>query len=64
MRKNSVPSGCVYCNTGCRVFKQGIQNWKDFCLKINILKGNDWILRIGVVASIKKFGIILENKVI
>ena len=29
-----------YGSTGCRVFKQGIQNWKDFCLKINIPKGN------------------------
>ena len=23
-----------YGNTGCRVFKWGVQNWKDFCLKI------------------------------
>ena len=52
-----------YGNTGCGVFKQGIQNWKDFCLKINITKGNDWILRIGVMASCQKLGIILENKV-
>ena len=22
-----------YGNTGCRVFKQVVQNWKDFCLK-------------------------------
>ena len=29
-----------YGNTGCQVFKQGVQNWKDFCLKINIPKGN------------------------
>ena len=29
-----------YCgNTGCRVFKRGIKNLKDFCLKINIPKG-------------------------
>ena len=27
-----------YGSTGCWVFKQGIQNWKDFCLKINIPK--------------------------
>ena len=27
-------------NMGCRVFKQGVQNWKDFCLKIDISKGN------------------------
>jgi hypothetical protein len=30
-----------YGNTGCRVFRQRIQNWKDFCLKINISKEND-----------------------
>ena len=29
-----------YGNTSCRVFKGGIQNWKDFCLKINLTKGN------------------------
>ena len=38
-----------YGNTGCRVFEQGVQNWKDFCLKINIPKENYWILRIGVM---------------
>ena len=33
--------GCkVYGNTGCWVFKTGVQNWKDFCLKINKPKGN------------------------
>jgi hypothetical protein len=30
---------------GCGVFKRGIQNWKDFCIKINIPKGNNRILR-------------------
>ena len=25
-----------YGNTGCRVFKQGVQNQKDVCLRINI----------------------------
>ena len=29
-----------YGNTGCRVFKGGMQNSKDFCLEINMLKGN------------------------
>ena len=29
-----------YGNTGCGIFKWGIQNWKDFCLKINIPQGN------------------------
>ena len=31
-----------------------IQNWKDFCPKINISKGNYWILRIGVMGRCKK----------
>ena len=30
-----------YGNMGYQVFKWGIQNWKDFCLEINIPKGND-----------------------
>ena len=29
-----------YGNTGCGLFKRGVQNQKDFCLRINILKGN------------------------
>ena len=32
-------------STGCRVFKQGVQNWKDFCLKIFVPKWNYWILK-------------------
>ena len=64
---NSTSSVCFaveYGNTGSRVFKRGIQIWKEFYLKIFIPKGNNWILRIGVVASCQKLGIILENKVI
>ena len=38
-----------YGNTGCRVFKLWVQNWKDFCLKINIPKKNYWIFKIGLV---------------
>ena len=53
-----------YGNTGCLVFKGGIQNEKYFCLKINLPKGNYWILWVGVVASYQKLGIILENEVI
>ena len=35
------------------------------CLpKINILKENDLILRIGVMVRCQKLGVILENKVI
>ena len=33
-RRNTIHYG----NTGCRVFKRGIQNKKDFCLKNNIPK--------------------------
>ena len=33
MTKLSILS--IYGNTGCPVFKWGVQNWKDFCLKIN-----------------------------
>ena len=43
-----------YGNTGCWVFKRGVQNWKDFCQKINISKGNYWTLRIGVVGWCQK----------
>ena len=43
-----------YGNTGCRVFKRGTQNWKDFCLKINIQKRNYWILRIGLMGKCQK----------
>ena len=32
--------GVDYSNTGCGVFKWGIQNYKEFCLRINIRKGN------------------------
>ena len=39
---------------GCWVFNQGVQNWKDFCLKINIPKGNCWILRFGVMGRFQK----------
>ena len=37
---------------------------KIFCLRINIPKGNYWILQIGLLARCQKLGIILENKVI
>ena len=38
---NQGPISCIgYGNTGRGVFKRGLQNQKDFCLRINILKGN------------------------
>ena len=57
--------GCWDClrSKKCQmVFKPGVQNLKDFCLRINIPKGNYWILRIGVVLSCQKLGIILVIK--
>ena len=44
-----------YGNTGCRVFKRGVQNQKGLCLRINILKGNYSILRIGLVGASEVF---------
>ena len=34
----------------------GLQNWKYFCLKINIPKGNYWILRIGLMGEVSEIG--------
>ena len=34
----------LYGNTGREVFKRGVQNKIEFCLRINIPKGNYWIL--------------------
>ena len=42
-----------YGNTGCGVFKRRVQHYKEFCLRINILKGNYWILRIGLTGSLR-----------
>ena len=44
----------TYGNTGCRVFKGGIQNWKYFWLKINIPNGNYLILGICVMGRYQK----------
>ena len=49
--------------SGCGVFK-GYKIRKVFGYKSTAVKWNYWILRIGVVASCQKLGIILENKVI
>ena len=38
----------------CRVTRGGIQNWKDSCLKINLTKGNNGMLRIGVMGRCQK----------
>ena len=39
---------------GCRVTRGGIQNWKDSGLKINVTKGNNGMLRIGVMGRCQK----------
>ena len=36
------------------VFKRGIENQKDFCLRINIPKGNYCILSFALMASRQK----------
>jgi hypothetical protein len=43
----------TYGNTGCGVFKRGIQNYKNLCLRINILKGN-YELSFGLMASCQR----------
>ena len=45
LRQRPTESVRHYGNTYCGVFKRGVQNKKDFCIRINILKGNYWILR-------------------
>ena len=48
-----------YGSTGYKVSSPGVQNKKAVCLKINIPRGNDWILGIDVVGtSCQKLGII------
>ena len=43
---------------------EGYKIRKAFLQESTVVKWNYWILRIGVVASCQKLGIILENKVI
>ena len=60
--KMMIDDVAIYGNTGCWVFKGGLQNYIGFWLKINILKGNYYIFWIDVVSSCQKLGIILEKK--
>ena len=53
-----------YGNTGCGVFKRGYKISNFSWHRINVLKGNYWILRIGLMRRCQKVSIILENKVI
>ena len=43
-----------YGNTGYGVSSPGMQNYKDFCQKINIPKRNYLILRIGEAVGVKR----------
>ena len=43
-----------YGNTGCGVFKPRMQNWKYFCVRINIPHGNYGLLTFGLMASCQK----------
>ena len=43
-------------------FSSGVQNWKGFCLRISIPKGNYWILRIGVMGKVSKSALIWLSK--
>ena len=43
-----------YSSRGCGFFKQGIPNYKDFCLQINIPKQNYWNLSFGLTESCQK----------
>ena len=52
---SSCTSLADYGNTGCGVFKWGVQNSRGFCLRINILKVNYSILRIGLVGASEVF---------
>ena len=43
-----------YGNTGCGVFKPGIQNWKSFYVRINIPHGNYGLLTFGLMTKKQK----------
>ena len=47
--------GGNYGITGYGISSPEIQNQKDFCIKINIPKGNYWILRIGLMVSLSSW---------
>ena len=53
MLEYGIYDGDVYYGiTGYGVSRPGIQNRKGFCIKINLPKGNYWILRIGLMGSL------------
>ena len=64
-RSNSVAVVALgYGNTGCWLFKLGVQNQKVFGLRINIPEGKYWILKIDVVASSQILGLLLVTKLL
>ena len=54
LQREKKKNGGGYGNTGCGVFKWGIQNWKHFWQRNNIPKGYYWILSFGLMASCQK----------
>ena len=54
----------VFGSTGCWVFKRGVQNWNEFCLKINIPQKNYWILRIGTMGRCQKVLLDIFSKIL
>ena len=55
---------CTVWQYGLWSFQTGGTKLERFLPKINILKGNYWILRIGLVGRCQKLDIILVSKVI
>ena len=53
-----------YYQFGCGILKMVGPNRQNFWLQINILKGNQCILRIRGAPVRQKLGMILENKVV
>ena len=53
--KTKLWQGTQYGNTGCGVFKWEVQNSKGYCIRINILKGNYCLLRIGLMGASEVF---------
>ena len=52
-----------YGNTGCGVFKRGVQNQKDFCLRINILKEKLLNFEFWINGEVSKIGYHFRNKI-
>ena len=53
----------LYGNRDCQVFKRGLQNWKDFCLKINMPEGNFEFWELVWWGGVKKCRIWLSKSI-